>query len=159
MPMAEMKCDGYAIVMQEIPDEITLAINVTGCPYHCVGCHSPHLWEDYGDPVDGVLKDALIKYGSMVSCVCFMGGDQCMSDLASKCQWVKRSYPNLKLALYSGADDFYILEPLLEFLDYVKIGRFVEELGGLASADTNQRMFAKVNNEWNDITYKFWRTV
>ena len=27
----------YDIVCQEIPDEITLAINITGCPNHCQG--------------------------------------------------------------------------------------------------------------------------
>ena len=36
------------VVFEEIPDEITLAINITNCPCHCVGCHSKFLWEDVG---------------------------------------------------------------------------------------------------------------
>ena len=29
----------FDIVFAEIPDEVTLAINITGCPYRCPGCH------------------------------------------------------------------------------------------------------------------------
>ena len=34
------------VVFEEIPNEITLAINITNCPCHCKGCHSQFLWED-----------------------------------------------------------------------------------------------------------------
>ena len=44
-----LKFYNYDIVCQEIPDEVTLAINITGCPIHCPGCHSTWLWEDCGD--------------------------------------------------------------------------------------------------------------
>ena len=40
------------IVFQEIPDEVTLAINISNCPCHCPGCHSHYLWEDIGLPLD-----------------------------------------------------------------------------------------------------------
>lgn len=36
------------VVFQEIPDEITLAINISNCPCHCKGCHSQYLAEDIG---------------------------------------------------------------------------------------------------------------
>ena len=39
------------VVFREIPDEITLAINITNCPCHCKGCHSQFLWEDTGTPL------------------------------------------------------------------------------------------------------------
>ena len=39
------------VVFQEIPDETTLAINISGCPCHCPGCHSSYLWEDVGTPL------------------------------------------------------------------------------------------------------------
>ena len=38
-----LKYAGYDIVFQEIPDEVTLALNLSGCPNGCPGCHSPHL--------------------------------------------------------------------------------------------------------------------
>ena len=37
------------VVFEEIPDEITLAINVSNCPNQCPGCHSPYLREDIGE--------------------------------------------------------------------------------------------------------------
>ena len=41
-----LKFVDYDIVFQEIPDEVTLAINISNCPNRCVGCHSPFLWDD-----------------------------------------------------------------------------------------------------------------
>ena len=38
-----VNCD---IVFQEVPNEVALAINISGCPCHCPGCHSPYLWQD-----------------------------------------------------------------------------------------------------------------
>lgn len=32
-----------AIVFSEIPDEVTLAINISGCPNKCKNCHSQYL--------------------------------------------------------------------------------------------------------------------
>lgn len=36
------------IVFAEIPDEITLAINITNCPFRCPDCHSPELQRNIG---------------------------------------------------------------------------------------------------------------
>ena len=43
--MNKLKYLGYSIVFQEVPDEVTLAINISGCPHKCEGCHSKYLWE------------------------------------------------------------------------------------------------------------------
>lgn len=40
------------IVFQEIPGEVTLAINLTRCPFKCKGCHSTHLQQDIGEELD-----------------------------------------------------------------------------------------------------------
>ena len=37
------------IVFAEIPDEITLAINITNCPFRCPDCHSPELQRNIGN--------------------------------------------------------------------------------------------------------------
>ena len=47
-----LKYVNTGIVFQEIPDEVTLAINISNCPCHCPGCHSHYLWEDIGLPLD-----------------------------------------------------------------------------------------------------------
>ena len=47
------------IVFQEIPDEVTLAVNLSGCPCRCPGCHSKHLWGDVGEPLTDEALDKL----------------------------------------------------------------------------------------------------
>lgn len=37
------------VVFQEIPDEVTLSINISNCPCHCPSCHSQYLWKDIGE--------------------------------------------------------------------------------------------------------------
>ena len=39
--------------------------------------------------------------------------------------------------------------------DYVKIGPYIESLGGLKSEKTNQRLYKRVGDEWQDITSVF----
>lgn len=71
-----LKYADYDIVFQEIPDEVTLAINISNCPNHCVGCHSPYLMQDVGEVLDEAAMDSLLeKYGRNITCVCFMGGN------------------------------------------------------------------------------------
>ena len=37
------------VSFQEVPDEISLCINISNCPCHCDGCHSPYLADDIGE--------------------------------------------------------------------------------------------------------------
>ena len=63
----------FDIVFAEIPDEVTLAINITGCPYRCEGCHSPHLREDRGERLDTDALAALLeRYGDGITCLCLL---------------------------------------------------------------------------------------
>ena len=64
------------VVFQEIPDEVTLSINLSNCPCRCPGCHSQYLWQNIGEPLTPMVLEGFIKeYGSDITCVCFMGGD------------------------------------------------------------------------------------
>ena len=47
--MIKYKPDTVSVVFNEIPDEVTLAIEITNCPGMCEGCHSPWLREDIGE--------------------------------------------------------------------------------------------------------------
>ena len=154
-----MRVASFDIVFQEIPGEVTLALNLSGCPCHCHGCHSPHLWEDIGEELNAELLDGLLaRYGSMITCVCFMGGDQAPDEVAHWAEYVNRSTLNaqrstLHTAWYSGRTTM----PEGGF-DYVKIGPYIEALGGLKSPKTNQRLYKRVGDNWEDITSSFWRT-
>ena len=71
-----LKYVNSGIVFQEIPDEVTLSINISNCPCRCPGCHSKYLWADTGEPLTTEVLDQFIRdYGTDITCVCFMGGD------------------------------------------------------------------------------------
>lgn len=137
-----LKCYNYDIVCQEVPDEITLAVNISCCPNRCKGCHSPWLLEDKGEPMTEDMLDSLIgKYQSAITCFCFMGGDIEPIEIQRLASWIKKKFPGLKTAWYSGKadlpDGFDVT-----VLDFIKLGPFIESLGGLKSPETNQRMYS-----------------
>ena len=70
-----LKYVGTQIVFQEVPDEVSLAINLSLCPNHCKGCHSPELWEDIGEELTLKTLEKLIGQNPGITCVAFMGGD------------------------------------------------------------------------------------
>ena len=146
-----VKVASYDVVFQEIPGEVTLALNLSGCPCHCPGCHSPHLAEDIGEVLDDELLDGLIaRYKGLITCVCFMGGDADPEEVARLAKHVK----GLKTAWYSGRPG----NPnASETYDYVKFGPYIESLGGLKSPTTNQRLYKRVGDSWEDITASFWK--
>ena len=135
-----LKMAGHSIVFQEVPDEISLAIEITGCRHHCEGCHSQHLWEDTGEPVMNVLPLLLENYKGLITCVCFMGGDhdqQCLTDIAD---YVRNR--GLKTCLYTGLDSVTDLHShLLTHLNYAKVGRWNALRGPLSDPNTNQRFY------------------
>ena len=155
-----MKVASFDIVFQEIPGEVTLALNLSNCPCHCPGCHSPHLAEDIGEPLDEPLLDALIaKYAGLITCVAFMGGDADPAEVFRLAEHVK----GLKTAWYSGRpgtpNNLSTLNtPSTPIpFDFVKFGPYIESLGGLKSEKTNQRLYKRVGDEWQDITSSFWK--
>ena len=139
-----LKCYSYDIVCQEIPDEISLAVNISCCPNRCPGCHSPWLWEEAGEEMTEDMLTSLISgYSAAITCFCFMGGDAEPSEVERISRWIKSRWPHIKTAWYSGRaelpDGFDVM-----VLDYLKLGPYIEELGGLKSPDTNQ-VFYKVS--------------
>ena len=154
--MNKLKYLGYSIVFQEVPDEVTLAINISGCPHRCEGCHSKYLWEYEGDYISDDLDSLIEKYKGLITCVCFMGGDQNQYELVDLLNKVHRH--GLKTALYTGEDSLqHIAFRVLCNLDYCKIGHYDSNRGGLNSPKTNQQMLAWnwTAHKWEDITYKF----
>ena len=152
-----LKVASFDIVFQEIPGEVTLALNLSGCPCHCPGCHSPHLAEDIGEVLDEeLMADLIARYGSTITCVAFMGGDAEPEAVAEWATYLKSEMKDLRLktAWYSGRMNMPKDETAF---DYVKLGGYVEALGGLKSEHTNQRLYKRVGDKWEDITSCFWR--
>lgn len=142
-------------VFAEIPDEITLAISISGCPIRCKGCHSQYLWGDTGEELTTEVLSTLLERHLGVSCVCFMGGDQDPSGINQLAHWV-RSHSKVKIAWYSGRSE---LSPEVELsnMDYIKIGPYDEACGPLNVPTTNQVFYRVVDGELENMTSRFWK--
>lgn len=146
----------YDIVFQEVPNEVTLAINISNCPNRCKGCHSPYLMENKGEVLDeNVLIGLLEKYGKAITCICFMGGDSSPAEIEMLATFAKaQTSGRIKTGWYSGRP---ALPPhcSLQKFNYIKLGPYIEHLGGLDSVTTNQHFYRVDGNEMVDITKWF----
>lgn len=144
----------------EIPSEITLGVSISGCTIHCKGCHSREFWEDKGEPLDVETLCGLLNQHNGITCLCLFGGEHNIDALTELFMY---AHKRVKTAWYCGLD----LIPkdklgIVQYLDYLKLGHFDVELGGLDSPITNQRLYEIEHqgdgNYWqHDITWKFWK--
>ena len=141
-----LKYISYAIVFQEVHNEISLVFNISGCPHHCIGCHSQYLWEYEGDNLLENMENIINQYNNYITCVCFMGGDQNMYDLGLALKQCKKM--GYKTCVYSGLDCIQYFESLIPLLDWVKTGRYDESLKcdnhieyGVKLATSNQHLY------------------
>lgn len=125
------------VVLQEVPDNISLCFSICGCPLSCKGCHSPFLRkkENGQTLTNQIYKNYIEKYEGFISCVLFMGGEWCQRDLIEKLKIAKKY--GLETCLYTGMDD--VSEDIKKHLTWIKTGPWIQELGGLESHRTNQR--------------------
>jgi anaerobic ribonucleoside-triphosphate reductase activating protein len=128
-------------IFREIPDEITLGISISGCLIRCEGCNQRELWEDKGEELSMIALNDLIKNHKGITCVCLFGGEHDITTLKMLFSMVRHKY-GLKTAWYCGLD----LLPkahldMPTYVDYLKLGHFDMELGGLDSPTTNQRLY------------------
>lgn len=153
-----LKYVNFGIVFQEIPDEVTLSINISHCPCHCKGCHSSYLWDDIGDPLNEDTINAFMqKYGDDITCICMMGGDASPADVERLAIFIHSNFSGIKVGWYSGRQtiDKGVNK---ENFDYIKLGPYKENLGALKSSTTNQRLYKKLpDNNFEDITSRFWK--
>lgn len=139
-----------SVVFEEIPDKITLAVNITNCQNNCIGCHSPFLAKNIGDELTIKVVDELIIKNKGVNCFLFLGEGNDMNTLLAINDHIKSNY-NILTAIYSGRD--FVEDELFEKFDYVKVGSYQEKYGPLNKETTNQRLY--LHRE--DITSKFWK--
>lgn len=149
-----IKYTGYSIVLQEVPDEISLALEISNCPYRCKGCHSPRLQQDVGEDLEPALDGLLQEYAGRITCVCFMGEGNDPQALKRCLKRVRAA--GLKTCLYSGGD--WGKASLMHLLNYYKVGAYDASLGGLDTPGTNQKMYKILPaGTIENITYLFQR--
>lgn len=153
-----MKYINTGVVFSEIPDEVTLCINISNCPCRCPGCHSKYLWADEGRELTPDALDSLIRaQRGNITCVCFMGGDRAPQEVEALALWVREAHPALRVGWYSGRT---LLPRTIRptHFDYIKLGPYLEHLGPLNNPHTNQRLYSvQADGRLHDITARFWR--
>ena len=143
--MIKYKPDTVQVVFEEIPDYVTLAIEITNCPGMCEGCHSPWLREDIGEELTPEVLDELIRKNRGVNCICFMGegkDPEALKKLAFGIH-LRSDYP-YKVALYSGRNEVE--------KDYETTNQRLYEIERKFGTD-----FVTEETIRHDITYKFWK--
>ena len=140
-----------SVVLEEIPDRVSLAVDISNCRGNCVGCHSPFLKLDIGEELTPAVVDDLITDNFGVNCFLFLGEGRDPEALLSLAGHIRTAHPAMEIALYSGRED---VEPAIwDAFDYVKVGPYRPECGPLNERTTNQRLYYHKE----DITFRFWR--
>lgn len=146
------------VTFREVPDEVTLCINISNCPIHCPDCHSKELWGDIGEELTKSKLCSLIEENKGITCICFLGGDSDIFYLRKLIIYIRSIYKNLRIGWYSGQDELHPI--MLCELDYYKYGSYKKEFGGLDCPTTNQKLYVtdRSTGKCKNITYKFWKT-
>lgn len=145
-------------IFAEVPSEITLGVSISGCQIRCQGCHSRELWEDKGTLLTIEELQNLLNKHKGITTLLLLGGEHDIDTLIELFQY---AYKKVKTAWYCGLD----MIPkdklgIMQYLDYLKLGHYDHELGGLNSPTTNQR-FYQIEHQGDgsyyehDITFKF----
>lgn len=145
-------------IFAEVPSEITLGVSISGCQIRCPGCHSRELWEDKGILLTMEELQNLLDKHKGITTLLLLGGEHDIDTLTELFQY---AYKKVKTAWYCGLD----MIPkdklgIMQYLDYLKLGHYDYELGGLDSSTTNQRFYQiehKGDGSYyeHDITFKF----
>lgn len=148
------------VVFQEVPNEISFAISISGCQLNCNGCHSAFTWnKNFGEKLTlEFLEKVLLNYEGLISCFLFYGGEWDFEKLLVFVKYLKTK--KIKVCLYTGNEINSININLLKNLDYIKTGPYIKEVGGLDNKSTNQK-FYKINNFntiiLEEINFLFWK--
>lgn len=136
---------------------VRCSLFVSGCSHGCPGCYSEHAWdyrsgEKFGtEQVQEILDEMEKPYVMGLS---LLGGDPLMlkniSTVIDLCKVLKDKYPNKTIWCWSGYTLDEILnnhaEPVLEYIDVLVDGKFVQELKDLKlpyRGSSNQRILRK----------------
>ena len=138
------------IVLEEIPDKVTLAVEISNCRGSCPGCHTPFLQQDLGEELTPAVVDALIASNFGVNCFLLLGEGKDKDALLRIAEHLRKAHPGIERAVYSGRTE---VEPeIYAAFDYVKVGPYIAERGPLNKPTTNQRLY----HHGEDITARFW---
>jgi len=139
---------------QDVPDEIALALSISGCPLRCKGCHSTETYDpNFGEKLTIEVLTTLISKFKHTSCILFYGGEWDLIELTKMILYVKTL--NLKVCLYTGHNLSFFTDDFIHLLDYIKVGKFIKSKGNLTNPKTNQRFYEITNDILINKTFRF----
>lgn len=147
----------FGVSHMEVPGESCLCIYISGCTNNCTNCHYPELQSPTeGEILEKYFDDIVDLYRKQITCVCFMGEGECSEESRKELvMYVRKLHAkNILSCLYSGRD--CEIEKWMSDFDFIKLGSYKEEYGSLLECTTNQKLFMKIANEYQDNTKKFW---
>lgn len=124
---------------------IRVSIYVSGCHFHCKGCHNQEAWDfNYGKKFDDSTIDYILELlnHSYIAGLSLLGGEPMelvnQQELQKLVKKVKEKYPNKTIWCYTGYDfekdimgDMYkkydYTKNMLEYIDIMVDGQFIED--------------------------------
>ena len=147
---------------------IRVSIFFSGCNFHCKNCFNSELWDfNYGIPFteETINKISELLAPDYIKGLSILGGEpfhnyDAVIKLIKK---VKEIYPNKDIWIWTGYKFDDIPEKCKDILDLADVivdGRYEEDKRDLSIAfrgSTNQRIWRKSTNEFNDTIWRYDR--
>ena len=161
-----MKISTISIGFLEVPSQISLNIYVQGCKKRCKNCHNPELQSfQGGEEITLIDFKKIIKRHELPTWVCWVGGDAVYQPDDFKHFSKASQIIGLKNCLYTGLkfEELFDKTDLLNNIDLVIDGEYIEEQGTVDKDTTNQRCFLKekiknITGCWNQYKFKDLKT-
>lgn len=137
-------------------DDFSITLFCTHCEHKCKGCYSPCTWNaEAGEELTREIKnDILNKLETeiMIGNFVFLGGDPLSklnrNETIEFAKEIKEKVPRINIWVYTGYDMDEIQDLDLSYFDYIKCGRYKEELSckgnvqyGIKLATSNQKIY------------------
>ena len=159
----EIKCVDFAN-----GSGIRVSIFFSGCNFHCKNCFNSELWDfNYGIPFTEETISKIIELLKLdyIKGLSILGGEpfQNYDAVIKLVKRVKEIYPNKDIWIWTGYKFDDIPEECKDILDLADVivdGRYEEDKRDLSIAfrgSTNQRIWRKSTNEFNDTIWRYDR--
>ena len=114
----------------------SLDIYIAGCSGspHCEGCHNPESWdfnqgEEYNYNYFIKLKEKINSFPDMIENIMIFGGEPLDNNHDELLKFLKDMRKTKKtIWLFTRYQEFNVEKDLLKYIDYLKVGRYVEKL-------------------------------